>query len=1569
MTFLSVVGALLYVAVTLTNGCFVLAPNRIRLDSNETLAIFVEGQEQNVVVTVMVYPLQKNNFFTWRGNVTSGTPQVIDFVVKEEYFPDLEQGSDSPAEVLVKAQCGTLPTVGAHLVVTQESANNIFIQTDKPVYRPGEQVNVLIISLDGRLRPLHKPFLVAITNPHGHTVEEKELRAEELNRPVIDLPRTAILGTWSVVVRSRRLTRVLATKSFKVDKYVLPLFTVKTEGKCSYILDNTASLQYTVSAKFADGRNVDGKFSFRFGTKGDGDKTRWITADSSPTALNESGIIITQEQLKNNHTADEWQALFRDRKKLVFEATVTDGATGVNGKHSHDGCIFTKSPFVISFGKSVRTYKPRMKVYVLVEVSFPDGKPAPNIRLQATAKNAALDNNTAHTDKGGQATFQLHSDSRSTITVTVSTAAEHLSEEQQAKESIEIKPYQVSSIGYLAIERRDPRNIPKVTETYKAVLALQPTNWNPPIYYVATAKGRVVNAGMVTHSSNTTEHSFQIVIKEEMVPSFRVVVFSKLADDTIVTDSVYMKAESHCGDWLKYSLDSNAVGFTFGGPEGAVVTLVGVDSMLLHHGNHLMTNEMLSTALDTKDLGCGVGGGTDADEDFLKSGVFLLSEKTTVRHDILCQHRQRTKREATWYDEEDDDMSYIGLRRDIREMFIFGTTTIRGGQGTYTASFPDAVTTWTVGAIRVSPEGGICVAGPLQVKTAMGNILLDIRVPYSVMKNEHIQLPVTVYNKGKTEANVTVFLHKTPGICTRTSGGSRSDKMNLTVPSGRGITVIFPMAAIETGQATIHATATSQGMDSLMLPLRVELPGLPQTKSKRVVIDPRNQRRRKHLAISTQLYTDEIYENKTQRVTITSSFADQAVPGTQKYEISVIGVKPVPVVKAAVVLPARLLSSPVGDAARIMTRLATAVYAYSYGKATDTSAGGFSRNAHGFISRGLAVVKQYRKANGAFGFDGSGPPSVWATSFVLRSLCEAKKWIDVDDVVLKTGLSYLIGNQMRNGGFQDVTGVGSQWSMVGGVTGPAELSAYTVLTIAECFKGGVQVPIPNTFWPRSSAYLERYLLPSSHYGLAIGAYALSISNSSSKSRHLNRMKSVVVHRTDENIRHIRAATNGLINEATAYAMLAFINEQEDPSYISGFTRRLNKHLKLGVAFSTTQETVVGMQALAYYAAYTKWNKVDLTIDVTLLGNPDFKETISVQQDTSHILKNLEIPNPGSAVYMNIRGVGIAMANITYTFNKDEDKECLVQIKTHVREWQEGKRRTPKKRPTGTGRSQPYMTEVCLRALGTREIEQLAVEVGLFTGFEPDIEHLEEAKKNGSFVDFEKRPRSIHFKLSSITHNKDVCLYLIVRDVMKAGNIQASYIHVHSKNNPDVDCTKFYGKEKGAPFVKMLCDEDQVCKCAEGGCPPTKYLKLLSNDTELNEFMCEKVDFAWRGILREKWDFDGFIYAKFDVNKTIKQGSETKEGTGGNVRTVRMLDRCTDTSISVNDEYIFLGKESHIQENDSYAYVIDATSIWISVSEIMKKVVERKRKRARQPSPEEAMMKRITEFAAANKCTS
>ncbi|KAL1434145.1 hypothetical protein MTO96_011793 [Rhipicephalus appendiculatus] len=96
----------------------------------------------------------------------------------------------------------------------------------------------------------------------------------------------------------------------------------------------------------------------------------------------------------------------------------------------------------------------------------------------------------------------------------------------------------------------------------------------------------------------------------------------------------------------------------------------------------------------------------------------------------------------------------------------------------------------------------------------MKKFFVEVNVPYSVVKNEQIEIPATVYNYGHKQVEARVVLLGTNDICSGAKLGNPSAIQKLSIPPGRGRTAIFPVVPLSAGVRHIHVKASSNNGES-----------------------------------------------------------------------------------------------------------------------------------------------------------------------------------------------------------------------------------------------------------------------------------------------------------------------------------------------------------------------------------------------------------------------------------------------------------------------------------------------------------------------------------------------------------------------------------------------------------------------------------------------------------------------------------------------------------------------------------------------------------------------------------
>ncbi|NXG74954.1 A2MG protein, partial [Baryphthengus martii] len=228
----------------------VLLPSEIYTDSPEKVCVQLTHLNESVTLSATLEYQGENR-------------SLIDDVVSEKDLftcipfslpKSKSQSPDTFITVMVKG--ATLQFRSRKVVLVKNSESLVFVQTDKPIYKPGQTVLFRIVSLDKDFRPLNE------VDPKKNrlyqwTKAELEMGFIQLS---FNLTSEPMQGTYTVV--AQKASGKTVQHPFSVEEYVLPKFEVTVKmPKVITILDE--KLKVTVRGLYTFGKPVPGLVSFR----------------------------------------------------------------------------------------------------------------------------------------------------------------------------------------------------------------------------------------------------------------------------------------------------------------------------------------------------------------------------------------------------------------------------------------------------------------------------------------------------------------------------------------------------------------------------------------------------------------------------------------------------------------------------------------------------------------------------------------------------------------------------------------------------------------------------------------------------------------------------------------------------------------------------------------------------------------------------------------------------------------------------------------------------------------------------------------------------------------------------------------------------------------------------------------------------------------------------------------------------------------------------------------------------------------------------------------------------------
>ncbi|NXQ95322.1 A2MG protein, partial [Sagittarius serpentarius] len=228
----------------------VLLPFLIHTDSPEKVCVQLTHLNESVTLSATLEYQGENR-------------SLIDDVVSEKDvftcipFSLPKSNRQSPVTfVTVTVKGATLQFRSRKSVLVKNSESLVFVQTDKPIYKPGQTVLFRIVSLDKDFRPLNE---VDPKKNRLYQWTKAELK-KGLIQLFFNLTSEPMQGTYTVVVQ--KASGKTIRHPFSVEEYVLPKFEVTVKmPKVITILDE--KLKVTVCGLYTFGKPVPGLVSFR----------------------------------------------------------------------------------------------------------------------------------------------------------------------------------------------------------------------------------------------------------------------------------------------------------------------------------------------------------------------------------------------------------------------------------------------------------------------------------------------------------------------------------------------------------------------------------------------------------------------------------------------------------------------------------------------------------------------------------------------------------------------------------------------------------------------------------------------------------------------------------------------------------------------------------------------------------------------------------------------------------------------------------------------------------------------------------------------------------------------------------------------------------------------------------------------------------------------------------------------------------------------------------------------------------------------------------------------------------
>ena len=605
-------------------------------------------------------------------------------------------------------------------------------------------------------------------------------------------------------------------------------------------------------------------------------------------------------------------------------------------------------------------------------------------------------------------------------------------------------------------------------------------------------------------------------------------------------------------------------------------------------------------------------------------------------------------------------------RKDFSETFAWQTLDVANKKN-LTLKVPQSITSYIISGVSTSSTCGL---GLPKVRPELSTFLpffLSMTLPYSIKPGEKLRQEVYVYNYQQTEQTVTVLINKKseefefvdPELDGwQNDATSYSQTFVVKPDSTKKLTFYLKTKTIGFVTLSIKAVGTTAG-DAIEQKLRVIPEGIAKYITNSTILLPKN----------TSLDTT---------AELTCTLPPTAVSDTFSISTSVVG----DIMGTSLNNLENLIKKPLGSGEQDMVKFVPNIAILRYLDASGKLTAATKTKVISYIEAGYQQQLTYRRSDGTSSFWGDRYPSgsTWLTAFVMKSFVQAKNYITVDMNVVESSIVYLISKQNADGSFRENWDVFFKELQSGPASGTS-LTAYVANALSEIL----------SIYPQYAAqrdlainYIADNYDPTDVYSLGTVGYALTLANHASASVVRGKFNAMAFETTNEMhwektlsySTSTESQSESADIEITGYGLL--INYQVDINRALKISKWLVGQQNKNGGFKSTQDTVIGLEALAKFSA--KFSAATSSLALKLTPNVGSIINVSVTKANALVLQsfnlNQSVRKLGVVASKGSTGIAIVSLSCNYyevieeqaprfTIDHKFVNPCLLYLKSSI----------------------------------------------------------------------------------------------------------------------------------------------------------------------------------------------------------------------------------------------------------------------------------------------------------------
>lgn len=803
-------------------------------------------------------------------------------------------------------------------------------------------------------------------------------------------------------------------------------------------------------------------------------------------------------------------------------------------------------------------------------------------------------------------------------------------------------------------------------------------------------------------------------------------------------------------------------------------------------------------------------------------------------------------------------------------------TTGQDGLASFKAKMPDTITSWVLSAFSLNEGSGLGLSQNRPTVRVFRPFFIKLNLPYSIVRGETVNIQAVIFNYSKrpTAAKVTLenreaefeFVEAANDIEDEKRSSQQSETRLIRIPAEDGVAVSFLITPRKLGHIDIRVIAQSEfAGDGVVKKLLVKPEGQVQHFNEALLVNLGETQGRFKRNVSIEV-------------------PPNAVAGSQKVFVSAVGDLMGAGLSNVDDLLRLPYGCGEQNMINLVPNIVILNYLQSSQRLKEVQRARAVRNIEVGYQRQLNY-KRSDGSFSAFGqADSNG--SVWLTAYVLKTLQQAKSIITVDDKVIRRAANFIARFSRPEGSIEEVGMMHNKGLQSAGSAASTYLTAYAMIALLQRpVVPDEEAPAPvalDEVLDRGlnflESQLERVARGESPYELAIIAYALNLANrraaadeayqqlwSRAQTReddgelvwwspdtefkesgtgsdsdaaklrsetNLSERESELKNKTSipplkpqpaagKQSAHL-FAPNSLSVEMSALALMTTVRRGELERALP-IVRWLISQQNSNGGFSSTQDTVLAIEALAKFAEASAASKSPLSIDIDLLYPRSSSKQNAIRRNNidqllvtrSNALVNQQIRLPDNITWVQIQatGSGAAVVQVAWQYNLLVSAERPAFYLNPIRD--------------KTSNINYLQLSVCTYYKAGQESNMAVMEVELPSGYVADVEALPGLKRAHDIKRIETADgdTKVVIYFDKLTR-EEICLTVPAHQVSKVSNNKPMPVTVYDYYNRQEAARIFYEPQPASSCD--ICDSDTCSEaCSSARTKPKKSDRLIS----------------------------------------------------------------------------------------------------------------------------------------------